>query len=359
MVIAPIHSLDLRYIRRMRPRDYFPGTAFYFRRGSHALAAALDGVARERKRNRATRRVLFPDYFCREPLEDLSKRRFDISFYRVRENLEPDWQHVVQLAQNGPAPDAFVLVHYFGFSNAIVEARTHCASLGVPLIEDCAHVMHPFSGVGTIGAAAVFSPWKFFPLPDLGLLLVREQSSLHIDAIAPSRQVRHWVQWFTERQAHLVLRKLHVNWYRSEREHRVVRVPVDAAPNHYSQRAFLWLLGQAERIAHRRQQNYRSLEEWFAHHHPGALLFTRAPPSVIPYVFPCRTEQSAAAVGRRLRQHGIPAFPWPSLPDGVRGDESQHATANWLADHILLLPVHQNVSATQIAYMQQQLTLLW
>lgn len=357
MVIAPMHSPELFCSSRVQPRDYFRGNLHYFRRGTAALAAALHGVARQQ--NQTTLRILLPDYFCREPLESLAKRRIVTSFYRVRQNFEPDWQHVTHLAQSDPHPDAFVLVHYFGFPNAVAEAKARCASLGITLVEDCAHMMYPLGEAGTSGIASVFSPWKFFPLPDLGLLLVQGRPSSYMETLVPSWQLRPWLQWFAKRESQRVFRSLHINWYRADQEYRTGQVPADASPNRYSQWAFSRLLGRAEWIAHRRQQNYRSLEEWFARHYPDALLFARVLPTVVPYAFPCRTKQSAAAVGRRLRQHGIPAFPWPSLPDGVRGDESQHATANWLADHVLLLPVHQDISEPQITYMQQHLALLW
>ena len=53
---------------------------------------------------------------------------------------------------------------------------------------------------------------------------------------------------------------------------------------------------------------------------------------------------------RALRNRGIHAQPWPELPAEVLSDE-KFKVARYYADHLIGLPVHQDIGPKHIEYM--------
>ena len=121
--------------------------------------------------------VLFvPDFYCYETIyqiEDQSK----IVFYKVGENLMPDFANCRQLAQV-EKPDAFLAVHYFGKIFDINSAKTFCDQNQAILIEDAAHILLPQKKVGRVADFTIYSPWKHYGLPDGAILLINSRGVL-------------------------------------------------------------------------------------------------------------------------------------------------------------------------------------
>ena len=55
-------------------------------------------------------------------------------------------------------------------------------------------------------------------------------------------------------------------------------------------------------------------------------------------------------------QSAVPASSWPDLPPKVLGIRDEHKAAVWVQKHILLLPVHQDLSDKQVEYMAFKLS---
>ncbi|MGZ8246666.1 DegT/DnrJ/EryC1/StrS family aminotransferase [Methylomagnum sp.] len=143
------------------------GPLSFFSFGRYALAEALRraGVGRETA-------VLLPALHCRSMVEPALHLDAETRFYPVTADLRPDFAALDALAADG-AVRAMLLSHYFGFTNALDEARAFCARHGIALIEDCAHAFfgeHRGQPVGTFGDYAIASAWKFFPVRDGAML---------------------------------------------------------------------------------------------------------------------------------------------------------------------------------------------
>ncbi len=80
-------------------------------------------------------------------------------------------------------------------------------------------------------------------------------------------------------------------------------------------------------------------------------LFPSLPDYVCPYAFPMIVSDGRNTASRQLNHFGIPAASWPDLPPEVLQKHDEHKTAVWLQEHILLLPVHQDLSKKQVEFM--------
>jgi len=143
---------------------------YWYSRSAWALLA----IAKYRKIVKGNERVQvwLPSYFCNEPIGLLRKFNAKISFYPVLYNGYPDFEACKDMLNNCK-PDLFVLVHYFGELTDARESFTFAKNNGAWLIEDAAHVLTPYDGIGENGDFVFYSPHKLLPIPDGSLLVIR------------------------------------------------------------------------------------------------------------------------------------------------------------------------------------------
>jgi len=350
VIISPVHFPIYPFAPHSRQRNSFFDSSFFFSRGSWALAAGIMAIAKKRKNDAP--RVWLPDYVCREPIEVLQRFSLSIHFYPIQKNLEPDWEHCARSCADDGPPDVFVLVHYFGFPNAVIEAKNFSKEWGVDLVEDCAHVMHPFGMVGSSGSCSIFSPWKFYPIPLLGVLSVAEPLRGFVTSSPARWEIASVAHWWLKREVQRALAAMRVPWYQRREQLPTPHSLGDPQPNAFAHRLFRNLLGApADRIARRRRESYQSLAMFFRAHAPEMMIFGGLPSGAIPYYFPLVMKEPAKKFVARLVAHGVPATQWPTLPEVVAVDRSRPSYAHEYADRLVLLPIHHNVSPANVEYM--------
>jgi len=106
-----------------------------------------------------------------------------------------------------------------------------------------------------------------------------------------------------------------------------------------------------KQILKKRRINYMRLSRGADAVKGVKLLFSSLPDYVCPYIFPMIVSDGRDVMLRQLNHFGIPAASWPDLPLEVLKRPEQHEAAIWLKDHILLLPLHQDLSNEQVEYM--------
>ena len=94
--------------------------------------------------------VWLPDYFCNSSLEPLRAMGVELIFYPVTKDMVPDFKACRQLAKEKQM-DLFVIVHYFGMTSLVAEAKVICAQNDAWLVEDAAHVLERSNEVGKFG----------------------------------------------------------------------------------------------------------------------------------------------------------------------------------------------------------------
>lgn len=330
--------------------------------GRAALAA---GVEAARTAAAAPRAVLWlPDYFCNEALDPTRRFPVTLEFYPIREDLAPDWEALEKRAPHKPGPHIFLLVHYFGFPNAVTQARAFCDRHGMTFFEDAAHVLLPGSGVGQ-GELVLFSPRKLLAAPSGGLLVLRKDWAGHLEPPSGDAPIGGSLCWLVRRSAQRLMLGLRIPWHRFRKAGRNAELPrsIHELPIETQQcdPLALRLLAIAEQdlsgVADRRRENYARLAEWAAPLVGARPAFPHLPEGVCPYAFPLLVHGGCEAVASRLQSRGVPASRWPDLPPEVLTAKEMHRVAVRTYERLLLLPVHQSLSLGQIDFVGRQLQL--
>jgi perosamine synthetase len=315
--------------------------------------------------------VLVPDYHNSNEVLAIRAAGATVRFYRIGRNLEPDLEQLTRLCQSG-SPRALFVIHYFGWAQPMKDLVSLCEERGMLLIEDCALSLlsETLGGpIGSFGDYATFCLYKTLPVPNGGVLVQNRQRLPALDRLrlAPSGTMT-----VGGRALELVLERVRSNSYvtgqgafavkqavgRMLRRLRVPRVPfgdigfdlssVDLAMSPLSM-AILRRLDY-ESIRRRRRENFLLLRERLEGH---ATLFPRElEPGMCPILFPILVRDKAAAA-RALQARGIAAQEfWNFGVPEAQGPE--FADAQFLHDHILELPIHQDITPRQVEHMAEQ-----
>ncbi|MBI5330384.1 MAG: DegT/DnrJ/EryC1/StrS aminotransferase family protein [Betaproteobacteria bacterium] len=325
-----------------------------FERGAYALAEALRrcGVGPRGA-------VLLPAFHCRLMVEPALFLHAEPRFYPMDAALRPDFDALARLCADGRVK-ALVLVHYFGFPNALGETARFCQERGLTLIEDCAHALygrHEGRTLGTTGRYATASLWKFLPVPDGGVL--RDNGA------EPVRRARHPS---LKAELRAVANALRTRAFpapetppahageSAARARAASHAPIPAPqglhefqPAHADLGALRWsrvlaAVSDHALVAERRRAHYR---RWLAAltGMPGVRpLHPELPQDVVPYAFPLLADAAGLAF-RCLRMAGIPMWRWEDMAATDCPVAARYRTA------LLQLPCHQGLTDAQADWM--------
>ena len=331
-----------------------------FSYGRHALAqyAVESGI---------TEGILYaPSYICVDAVRPLERLGQTICYYPVKEDLTPDWEWLFQNA--GPQSRALLLVHYFGFPNAVDETLAFCRERQMLLIEDCAHSFLTRLGGQTIGAfgdAGFYSFRKTLPLLDGGGLVTNDIDTVSLPsegddtAAMPYRTLLGQLVRFGVCKTH-VPSPLWRWWQKKSGPSPTDdRADVESPPHprpitKFSQQIMEALEPDFEKIISRRRENYLRLSGAFSPVPNIQLLYPELLEGVCPYLFPMLV-QDRDNLARSLRSRGIPAYGWPELPEAVSASTSSVVAVRYARD-VLTLPVHQDLNPRQIDYIIETTT---
>jgi dTDP-4-amino-4,6-dideoxygalactose transaminase len=166
-------------------------------------------------------------------------------------------------------------------------------------------------------------------------------------------------EWLARRLTQRMMLLLRISWHRFRKE--AVRTEEKIVQNRsvgygskYANLFTLKLLAVLEKelepVVEKRRKNYARLNQAINGIKEGKPLFPLLPDYVCPYAFPMIVSGGRDAAASQLNHFGIPAASWPDLPPEVSDRSDEHETAVWLQEHILLLPVHQDLSDKQVEY---------
>jgi hypothetical protein len=320
-------------------------------------------------KNKKEARVLFPGYFCAEPLQILKYLPISIRYYPVTRELYPDWESVRKILEQEKI-DIFVIVHYFGFPNQAKIARMICDEFEMFLIEDAAHVFPFVPYVGTYGDAIIFSPRKFLSIPEGGLLQIKASLREYIDI--PEFKLIHKTsfRWLLKKLLQYIFIKLNINWYRFHGRSQQMLLNADIKkstyikkeyksflnsdtnidrnfpPDLFSYKMFLALIQEFENVKKQRRLIYFKLCD-IVQSHFGCKPLKSEIGDVIPYALPVVVDDQNYII-RILKKNGIPADIWPDLPPEILANNTIYKDAIWLHDNIVLIHLHHGIKKISI-----------
>jgi perosamine synthetase len=332
----------------------------FYRRGSLALAAGVAAVRRAQGVEEIT--VWVPDYFCDEALAPLRGLAVALRFYPGQPDLTPDWEFLERGVAETAGKQVLMLVHYFGFANVTREAVDFCRRHGLTLLEDAAHVLRLAPGLG-MGDLLVFSPRKLLALPAGGVLVFPQKLADGLPDLPAAPVSRDTILWALRRLAQKTLLSLGVSWSWWWRRlpdcEPVFQGPFSPPVLEPCDRYTLGLLALAEphltEIAARRRRTYARLADCLKGFSGVRPLFPQLTNDTCPYVFPLVIDQGSDKVMARLRSRGILADRWPTLPPEVQTAPAKHRMALEIRSRLLLLPVHQSLTAPQVDWLASEL----
>lgn len=328
--------------------------------------------------------VLVPAYNCGSEIDPLIHYGLTVVPYRVSRSAQVDLKDIHRRITK--KTKAVYVTHYFGFPQQLKPIMHFCQSMGLSLIEDCALALFSRNGdsfVGGEGDVSVFSFRKTAPVPDGGAVVVNNPSLQVIGQLKrPSLlnmlaillcmvgrfiQRRLYVELKGVEKSyqfiHSVLRRLS-KWIKpsTTQDKFVNNSSISWRPlgkhDYYDPKISYWSMSwiskriianiKPREVIAKRRGNFQHLLQAFRNIQGAKPLFKQLPEGVCPTVFPIVTDKPFQLC-RGLNDHRIGAIEWWSgYHSAICWDEFPEAS--YLKKHVLALPIHQELSYKEMAY---------
>jgi dTDP-4-amino-4,6-dideoxygalactose transaminase len=326
--------------------------------------------------------VLAPAYHCGSEIDALLKSGVKVTLYGVDRNCNiniPDIKNRITAKTK-----AIYITHFFGFPQDVVKVKQFCEQNKLYLIEDCAMSLFSCNGteiIGTTGDLAVFSLAKTLPVPDGGLLVINNAAlgklSVEIQQPPLPTIVRRLLP-FIKSNLLIFLSKnkllhpfysilfniLNFHWIvMAENELPISGESMMSADLYYNNaHNKLAMSNLANRMLKAfvpdeikliRRRNYCLLADILHNQNNLSILHPELPDGVCPLNFPIIIE-NRDFVRLELYKRGIDADAFGKC---YHKDYSLHdyPDSNYLKNHILSLPIHQNLDTERIRYIADNL----
>lgn len=367
MFIPPGPSLINQLNRKRKETliEWFPAKqSYYVNKGRAAMTLALLALGVSSNTN-----VLIPAYLCKTALTPVLSRSNSVSFYPVRQDLTvntKDFEEAIE--KNKPA--VLILIHYFGFPDPNLRTLLEISkNKEVHVLEDCAHAL--FSrwdrkNLGQLGQASIFSLVKSLPLPEGGILFLKKgdknlEKQIDVTTTGFICEIINLVRmlfYSTEAKIGFSLRPLILSMDRLKLKiYEINESDSDdldiRAMGPISKR--LLRSANPEWIIERRRSNFEYLLEHFDIDSAMAKpIYSELPKGVCPMGFPVIIKKGRDRVARNLYRQGIGIRTiWDILPDEI--PLGRFPDSHYVRDHILVLPVHQDINFNQLEIVIERL----
>jgi dTDP-4-amino-4,6-dideoxygalactose transaminase len=314
--------------------------------------------------------VLVPAYHHGNEVRAIRAAGASIRFYPITRHLEPDLDALRRSCE--PDARALFVIHYLGWPQPMKELTALCRERGMLLIEDCAlALLSETAGrsLGSFGDYAVYCLYKTLPLPHGGLLV---QNGHELEALTglelnpcsltslAGRSAELMLQWLQSRSNGLggALMKLKRTIGRALSIVGMERLPVgdtgfDLGSVNVGMSPWAsWLLTRCDydAIRRKRRENFLLLRNKLVGR--ATLVHMELEEGICPLFFPILVPHKRAAA-EALWQRGIEAIEFWNAGD-PEADGARFPYAQFLRDHLLELPIHQDVTPSQVNFMAKQ-----
>jgi hypothetical protein len=329
-----------------------PGSVSYVANGRAAMSLAVRHLHQTAEDGRD--RVLLPAYLCHSMIQPFLDQGLRIDFYPVAGDLSI---HPVEVAKRVDDTTLVVLLmHYFGFGqpedlqSSIVEDHPHVA-----IIDDRTHMLGTdlqARKMGSTRAICVYSPRKWGPFPDIGLVVWPH--SLALSESLPRLMDRAYdFEFAFWRLVGIVLRSLYFAFPLEVLRGQSLR-PFRRAEGLLNRRVrvcrsspisrFLWYHWNWAEVWRIRRDNFQYLlDNWAVTDIEP--LYRELPAPVCPLGFPVRTAQRQELRRRLISRQVFPPVHWVRPAEVAAQDFPQAAL---LAEEELTIPIDQRYALKQM-----------
>jgi hypothetical protein len=157
-------------------KDYFK----LFTRSSWIIFFIIFSKLKDKKKNGEVV-VWVPSYYCDDVVHLIKKLNVKILYYDINDNFLPNIESLKNLS-NISNPDIIIFCNFFGRSCFVSYLKDLSLKHRSLLIEDCTHSICSSNLIGKYGDIAIYSPYKFFPMPH-GAIMVSSKKYLMINKL--------------------------------------------------------------------------------------------------------------------------------------------------------------------------------
>lgn len=318
--------------------------------------------------------ILVPAYNCGTEIDPFIHHGLSVIFYRVDRQANIDFEDLLQRVTSNTR--AIYVTHYFGWPQDITALSMYCKKNNIYLVEDCALSLfsNPTgSSLGLSGNAAIYSFPKTLPVPDGGALtLLSDNHSKESFTLPPlTRKIIRGMLPFIKRAALRLSDKIGIFPYLPHK-FTSLRLSYDKTsplttqglpeiPSSYyydpsiqdmtasAVTRYIMKHTNPEEVIQQRRQNFLQLRNALERSQIFKPLYLKLPEGVCPLFFPVLVEHRES-ISNQLTERGIAviqwwsgfhrAFSWAAFPE-----------AQYLKEHLLALPIHQQLTFEDINYM--------
>jgi len=316
--------------------------------------------------------ILMPAYNCGTEIDPFVHYGLKIIFYRINQQAQIDFDNLRN--QVTSRTKVIYVTHYFGWPQDVQFLSDYCKKNNIYLLEDCALSLFSNPGghpIGFLGDAAIYSFPKTLPVPDGGALTIPSNNPIPESPIeSPPFGVILKKMFPLIKRAALRL-SVRVKLYRylpiqlTRSRTRGEKLATMAAglpemPQSYyfnkdiekktASRVTQYILKHSckESIIKQRRENYYKLYDVVQKTKLLQPLFHKLPEGTCPLHLPVLVEDREA-VCRLLNENGIAAIKWWAGYHRAF-DWSEFNEAKYLKDHVLTIPIHQQLSPDDMEY---------
>lgn len=322
--------------------------------------------------------VLMPEYHSGVEVWAVRAAGVPVSFYPVNRRFEPDLDAVRRLVKTTPV-GVLYFIHYAGWPQPLAEFAAIAREHGLILFEDCALALFSQSAgrpLGTTGDYSCFCLYKTLPLPNGGLLVQNRDPLPDLDRVAwrscsttslAARTSDIVIDWIRARAspvgASLLRLKRAVGRAMSARG--IARLPLGDINPQFASSSFevdamsigmsplchrLIARYSADDVRAARRRNFLLLKERLQ----GYVRFVREdfPEGTCPLFAPILAEHKLDVIAT-LRRRGVGAVGFWNYGH-PEADAQMSADTRYLRDHVIELPIHQDLSPRHLAFMARE-----
>jgi dTDP-4-amino-4,6-dideoxygalactose transaminase len=318
--------------------------------------------------------ILVPAYNCGTEIDPFIHYGLSVIFYRVDRDAKIDFENLLQQVTSNTR--AIYVTHYFGWPQDFSHLSEYCQKNNIYLVEDCA--LSLFSApkgcsIGLSGDAAIYSFPKTLSVPDGGALSVLSNTHLKEPFPVPplTRKIIRGMLPFLKRAFLRLSDKIGLLPYLphplsgfSGSHNKPLQLTAEGLPEipksyYYDTHIqdmtasvitrYIVKYTDSKQVVLQRRQNYLQLLDALADSKFFKPLFLTLPEGVCPLFFPVVVE-GRELLCNKLNMRGIAAIQWWS---GFHRDFSwkNFPEAQYLKEHLLALPIHQQLTFEDINYM--------
>jgi dTDP-4-amino-4,6-dideoxygalactose transaminase len=300
--------------------------------------------------------VLMPASICEVVLAPLMEAGIRIKYYGLNLGMEFDPAEIERKIT--PGTKAVYLNYYFGFPQNPDSVKKICEDHSIFLIEDCAHApLSQYRGklLGENGDISIFSLRKFLPVWEGGILKVNTAKKFTLDVQLENRKKTLEVTQLAKHLAKGFGQALGLNpaaFIQSLLEYPEWEDRISLGEERYNE-SFSPLIKKILRhsdpasISLKRRQNFKFWMERFTDLKGAKPVYSELPDGVVPYSFPFLSTNQKELYGK-LSRMGVylePTFNYTFYSAAAKEDHNEKfMDVAYLADRLLSLPVHQNLT---------------